>query len=132
MKLVGLIWELKCVKNVIILGKMKIQNYLIFFISSNNANDRDACDTEDTRNRCTKCDSDKHRILLGVSPSECKCEYGWYDDGSNELCKKCHYSWLIKSLLYNIIVALKVLMIVVIQKKMLMDASYVIVIKCED
>ena len=58
--------------------------------SSHNVSDYNACNAEDTRNACTKCDSDQHRVLI---TTKCKCNYGWYDDGQYELCKKCHYSW---------------------------------------
>ena len=53
-----------------------------------------SCNLEDARSNCTQCDNLKHRILFNsVSPSECICDVGWFDDGSNELCLECHYSW---------------------------------------
>ena len=58
--------------------------------------DYNSCNLELVRENCTSCDSAKHRILYnGVTPSECICDVGWFDDGSNELCLQCHYSWLL-------------------------------------
>ena len=123
-----LIKETKCVRNVIILGKEKKQ---LFFISSHYVSDYNVCNLEDDRTSCLKCNSDYYRVLLSAAPSECKCNYGRYDDGVNEFCKKCHYSWFKLIYIYlSIYISVPLQsMIAVIQKKMLMDVFFVIILK---
>ena len=34
----------------------------------------------------------KFRIFEDFEDDVCGCKIGYFDDGSHELCKKCHYS----------------------------------------
>lgn len=38
---------------------------------------------------CLTCNSNHHRTLSGVN---CPCDDGYYDDGSNGICRACDYS----------------------------------------
>ena len=39
---------------------------------------------------CSSCSADNKRETAG---NECACMTGYFDDGSEALCKACHYSW---------------------------------------
>eukprot|EP00828_Plagiopyla_frontata_P015223 TRINITY_DN1978_c0_g1_i1.p2 TRINITY_DN1978_c0_g1~~TRINITY_DN1978_c0_g1_i1.p2 ORF type:complete len:270 (+),score=50.96 TRINITY_DN1978_c0_g1_i1:852-1661(+) len=45
--------------------------------------------TGSAANQCSACNSTQHRDL---STTSCVCVEGYYDDGSSEECKACHYS----------------------------------------
>ena len=96
---------------VIIPGKLWINKH---FLSS--SKDEDSCNEFNSKFNCTKCDIDKHRILLSLPPSECTCESGWYDPGVEE-CKQCHYSWFIIQFITLLIVL--IMSKIVVHKKMM-------------
>ena len=64
-----------------------------YILSSTAIGDWVSCSAANNPAKCTKCDSVKKRILVGVGEGYCKCELGWFDDGVHELCLECHYSW---------------------------------------
>lgn len=49
-----------------------------------------ACVNGNTENDCETCEPSYHR---SISSGKCICGDKFYDDGSNELCGTCHYSW---------------------------------------
>ena len=49
--------------------------------SSHKAGDYNSCSTENDAATCLICDDTKKRVNVS---SKCKCNKGWYDDGSNE------------------------------------------------
>ena len=74
---------------VIIVGKI-VLSLLLFYCSSHKTGDYNSCTAENVKTTCLICDGTKKRIKVD---NECKCEGGWFDDLSNELCLECHYSW---------------------------------------
>ena len=80
-----------------------IHGYFIFLliltlISSKAAGDFGSCSGE-LETECLKCDSASHRDLVSAT-GKCRCNNGTYDDGENNTCADCHYSWLLYHLFF--------------------------------
>ena len=52
-----------------------------FEFSSHKTGDYNSCSTENDVATCLICDGTKKRVFTS---SRCKCNGGWFDDGSNE------------------------------------------------
>ena len=66
-------------KLVIILGN--INYYYKYTLSSTAIGDWNSCSLAADAAKCTKCDSLKKRIFVGSTEGNCKCDFGWFDDG---------------------------------------------------
>ena len=62
----------------------------MIYYSSYIVTDYNSCTAENIKTTCLFCDGTKKRVPVS---GECKCEGGWFDDSSDELCQACHYSW---------------------------------------
>jgi len=40
-------------------------------------------------NNCTSCETNAANNRESVNANQCDCKDGYYDDGTNEACKKC-------------------------------------------
>ena len=49
------------------------------------------CTAENDSSTCIISCNGKREFVSG----ECKCNNGTYDDGENNTCVECHYSWLL-------------------------------------
>ena len=56
-----------------------------------------SCSNSSFDNNCLDCNSEKLRIYDPLS-KKCLCDIKYYDDGKNELCMPCHYSWYLNFL----------------------------------
>ena len=75
--------------------------YFNINFSSKAAGDFGSCSGE-LETECLKCDSASHRDLVSAT-GKCRCNNGTYDDGENNTCADCHYSWLLISFILLII-----------------------------
>lgn len=65
--------------------------YINLFIKKKKSDntDKNKCTAEDDNTACIESCSGGRKLING----ECKCNLGTYDDGVNNLCITCHYSW---------------------------------------
>ena len=82
---------LNCVFNAIILG-FYLYIYKYFLSSSHKDGDFDSC-FGSLETECKICDSATNRVLV---EGKCMCNNGTYDDGINNFCADCHFSWFFK------------------------------------
>ena len=54
------------------------------------------CTAENDSSTCITSCNGKREFVSG----ECRCNNGTYDDGENNTCADCHYSWLLYYLFF--------------------------------